>query len=172
MNIIKKVAIIGSESTGKTELASYLSEKFNTIYIPEIAREYIEKLNRAYQYTDVVNIALKQIEAMPKYITKANNILFFDTDLIITKIWLKHVFSYMPEWMDKKIKEQQIDLYLLCNNDIEWKYDPVRENPQLREYLFYLYKNELENFNFNYKIVAGTGEKRKLNAFKSVKGLF
>lgn len=164
MKEVKKVVLIGSESTGKTELAEYLAEKYNTVFMPEFAREYIENLNRKYSYEDVNKIALKQVDEEKNYLLKANKILFYDTFLIITKIWFKHVFSHIPSWLIDKIKSSDIDLFLLCNNDIPWKYDPARENPHLREYLLELYKSELDNHNFNYRIIAGRGEKRLKNA--------
>ncbi len=172
MRNIKKIVLIGSESTGKTELAEHLAKKFNTTYIPEYAREYIEKLNRSYRYEDVINIALKQIEQEQVFLEKAHEILFYDTYLIITKIWLQHVFNHVPDWINKRIKDSDIDLFLLCNNDIEWKYDPARENPDLREYLFEKYKSELEYYHFNYRIISGRGEERFKKAELFVNELF
>jgi len=83
---IKRIVLIGPESTGKTELTQFLSREFNTVYVPEYAREYIEKLNRKYSYNDVVHIAETQVGLSKKMINKANKVLFYDTYLIITKI--------------------------------------------------------------------------------------
>jgi NadR type nicotinamide-nucleotide adenylyltransferase len=160
MKKVKKVVLIGSESTGKTELAEYLSEKYRTLYIPEFARSYIENLSRPYTYDDVNRIAQIQVDAEKNYVLKANELLFYDTYLIVTKVWFSHVFGHVPDWIDESLKSSDIDLFLLCNNDIPWKYDPARENPHLREYLFDIYKSELEKYNFNFRIVSGQGEKR------------
>ena len=169
---IKKIVLIGSESTGKTELAEHLAKLYNTVNIPEYARVYIESLNRTYNYQDVEKIAMKQVEQEKIFSKNANKILFYDTYLIITKIWFHHVFHHVPNWIDMHLKNADIDLFLLCNNDIEWKYDPSRENPDLREYLFEKYKSELKNYKFNYRIVKGRGEKRFENAERYVKELF
>lgn len=168
---IKKVILIGSESTGKTEFTEHFAKLYNTVFIPEYAREYIESLNRTYNYHDVEKIALKQVEQENAFLKKANEILFYDTYLIITKIWFQHVFYHVPNWIDTYLKNADIDLFLLCNNDIEWKYDPVRENPNLREYLFEKYKSELEYYKFNYRIVKGRGKKRIENAERYVQEL-
>ncbi len=172
MRNLTKVVLIGSESTGKTELAKHLAKKYNTVFIPELARTYIENLNHAYNFNDVINIALKQIDEENSFVKQANKILFYDTYLLITKVWLDHVFGYVPIWLQERIKESDIDLFLLCNNDIKWKYDPVRENPDLREYLFEKYKEELEKYNFNYHIVDGVGDARFKKAEWFINELF
>ena len=166
---IKRIVIIGSESTGKTELAQFLAEKFNTVYVPEYAREYIENLNRHYTFKDVEIIAKKQIELEQKFAQKANHILFFDTYLIITKIWFQVVFNVVPEWIDEAIKNSKIDLFLLCSNDLPWIPDRVRENGgKMREKLFEMYKNEIQHYNYKFYIVSGHGDKRFNNALEIV----
>lgn len=166
---VKRIVLIGAESTGKTELSEYLSQKFNTVWVPEYAREYIENLKRPYYYDDVEYIANKQIELENTYCQKANKILFYDTYLIITKIWFKLVFNKIPDWIDEKIKNSKIDLFLLCNNDIPWVFDPVRENGgKMRNKLFEIYENELNQYKFNYKIIDGIGDERFRNAYNHV----
>lgn len=166
---IKRIVLIGPESTGKTELAEYLSKKFNTCYVPEYARSYIEKLGRSYSYSDVEHIALKQLELEKKIEEKANGVLFYDTFLIITKVWFDIVYKKRPGWLDETIKESTIDFYLLCNTELPWVDDPVRENGgEMREKLFDIYKKELEHYNFNYEIVNGLGENRFSNALNIV----
>lgn len=162
---IKRIVIIGPESTGKTELAQFLSRQFNTIYVPEYAREYIEKLNRHYTFIDVEHIARKQTELESKYLKRANHVLFYDTFLIITKIWFKVVYNKVPEWLEKNIMALKIDLFLLCNTEIPWIPDNVRENGgEMREKLFQMYKSELEKYTFKYEIIKGVGENRFENA--------
>jgi NadR type nicotinamide-nucleotide adenylyltransferase len=158
---IIKVVLIGSESTGKTNLSEFLANEFNTIFVPEFAREYIENLNSPYTYEDVEYIAHKQVTLEGEYLLKANKIIFYDTYLIITKIWFEIVYKRVPEWIDERIKKCNIDLFLLCNNDIEWIADSVRENGgEMRDNLFKIYENELIKYGFNYRIVNGKGENR------------
>ncbi|HRW63300.1 MAG TPA: ATP-binding protein [Bacteroidales bacterium] len=166
---IKRIVLIGPESTGKTELAQFLSKKLDTVFVPEYAREYIENLNRKYTYNDVVHIAETQINLSKRFINQANKVLFYDTYLIITKIWFKVVFNTYPSWIDKELTDNPIDLFLLCNTDIEWLPDAVRENGgEMREKLFEMYKQEIESFGFKYEIVKGVGEERFQNALEIV----
>ncbi len=169
----KQVVIIGPESTGKTTISEQLANYFNTNWLPEYSREYVEKLNRPYNYNDVEHIALKQIELQNEYLLKSNHLLFVDTDLIITKIWFTEVYKNYPLWIDDEIKRASADLYLLCEPDIEWIPDPLRENGgERRNYLFDCYKAEIEKFGFSYKIVNGIGNKRIECAVNNVKVFF
>ncbi|PKP22501.1 MAG: ATPase [Bacteroidetes bacterium HGW-Bacteroidetes-21] len=168
---IIRVAVIGPESTGKTELCKRLSETFRDIWVPEYARTYIEKLKRPYRYGDVLHIASEQCKEEEVYVRKAKKILFLDTDLIITKIWLSHVWNSCPSWIDDRIRNAQRDLYLLCNDDLPWEFDPVRENPDIRKYLFNCYKKEVEKNNFPYFVVSGIGEARVQCALEKIKEL-
>ncbi|MFO7827040.1 MAG: ATP-binding protein [Bacteroidales bacterium] len=170
---IKKIVLIGPESTGKTKLAKYLAKFYHTVAVPEYARGYIENLDRPYNYNDVEHIARMQVELENKTQEKANRFLFYDTYLIITKVWFDIVYKKVPDWIEQKIKESKIDLFLLCNNDIPWEPDPVRENGgEMREKLFDIYKNELENYKFSYKIVEGEGKTRYKNAINAIENFF
>ncbi len=164
-----KIVITGAESTGKTTLTKYLAKYYNSLYIKEYAREYVENLNRTYNYNDVVHIAKKQTELENEYLNKTDKILFVDTSLIITKVWFEVVFGKKPLWFKEKLIENFADFYLLCNNDLNWISDNVRENSgKMRQVLYETYKKNLEKYKLNYRIVAGKGNVRFKNAVKLV----
>lgn len=169
-NIIHRIVITGPESTGKTELAQALAEKLDVIWIPEYARQYVENLNRPYNYDDVVQIARYQIAREAEYTSKiGKGILIFDTWLIITKVWFDLVFGKCPEWVSDHIRSSKIDLFLVCDADLPWIADPVRENGgEKRNQLFQMYCNEIRSFGFNYEIVSGFGDKRTENAMSAL----
>ena len=159
---IKRIVITGPESTGKTELAMALAEKLNSVWVPEFARQYVENLGHDYSYDNVVEIARHQIAEEKKYSKEAKNeILIFDTWLIITKIWFDVVYETCPSWIPDHIRSSEIDLFLVCATDLPWIADPVRENGgEKREELFQLYIKEIQKFGFKYEIVQGFGEDR------------
>ena len=154
-NLIR-VVITGPESTGKTSLSERLSKHYNTPYIPEYAREYVTDLKRSYTLEDVIYIAEKQTELDNHYAKMANKVLFYDTYLIITKVWLDVVFNHQLPWIDKILNSNHIDMYLLCFPDIPWVPDPVRENGgEMRNVLFKRYQNELKQHNCVHHIIRG-----------------
>jgi len=163
---ITRIVITGPESTGKTALAQTLAEKYNTLWVPEYARDYVEKLNRPYDYDDVVRIARHQITQETIYASKVRHgLLFFDTWLIITKVWFDLVFGTCPEWVTDHIRASKIDLFLVCSTDLPWIADPVRENGgEKREELLTLYCDEIRSFGFDYEIIEGSGPARAANA--------
>jgi NadR type nicotinamide-nucleotide adenylyltransferase len=163
-----KIAITGPESTGKSMLAEQLAKHFHTAFVPEYAREYIDKLGRPYVYDDILKIAKGQLEQETKSYPKANKIIFCDTELIVTKIWSEHAFKKCDEWIIENIEKHKYDLYLLMNIDLPWEYDPQREHPHLREYLFDLYRHELSSRKLPFKIISGQNETRLNNAIEIV----
>lgn len=166
----KRVVLTGPESTGKSTLARQLAEKFNTIWIPELARQCAQQINGDFTYNDVVEIARKQLVQEIEVEEKINEIVFFDTSLIITKVWLDLVFKKYPKWIDEQIMFEEADLYLLCAPDIEWVEDPLRVNGGKKRYrLFERYLKELESYGFNYRIVTGKGQKRLDTCLEYVK---
>jgi NadR type nicotinamide-nucleotide adenylyltransferase len=167
-NNFLKIAITGPESTGKTELTRKLAAHYNATHIPEYARTYIEALKRPYNYLDVVHIAHRQIE-LEKETNFPGRYLFLDTELIITKVWMEVVFGHCPAWIDNSIRESRINLYLLCDIDIPWVEDRVRENGgAMREKLFHIYEQLIAANGFTYKIVSGIGELRLNNALAAI----
>ena len=171
-NAIKKIAIIGPECTGKTTLAQSLAQHFQTIWIPEYAREYVLNLNQPYNYNDVVHIAQKQKSQICQEYELANRFVFFDTELIITKVWFDIVFKDKPEWIENAIATSGFDMYLLCNTELIWEPDVVRENGgEMREKLFTIYENELKSRNFKYVIINGIGNERFEKAVSYINNL-
>ena len=146
-----KVAIIGPESTGKSTLARELAEQFKGTYVPEYAREYVERKGRKeLTYDEVCEIAREQI----KSISEAG-FYFFDTELIVTKVWLEYAFGKVPEWLVDAIKTYPMDLYLLTYPDIPWVPDPARYNGSqaMREELFVRYEEEVKATGVPYYVI-------------------
>lgn len=150
--------ITGAESTGKSALTRELAEKYGATGIPEFARTYLEALGRPYTYADVEAIARGQAALITKY--RHEPLVFFDTCLIIIKVWFREVYQKIPEWIDPEIEKIGRGVYLLCGPDLPWEDDPLRENPDRREYLNKQYENELNLAGFEYFRVSGSGSAR------------
>ena len=171
---IKRIVVTGPESTGKTELAHNLAQYFQTVWVPEYARSYVENLSRPYTREDIENIARYQLTQEKEFLAKARNgYLFFDTWFIITKIWFEVVYGDCPEWITEHIRRSEIDLFLVCDTDLPWIPDAVRENGgERRDELMNMYCHEIETLGFPYVVVSGSGENRLNNALKLLREKF
>lgn len=166
--MLKRVAIIGPESSGKTWLASKLAAYYNTKMVDEYAREYFKDRKYEYNLDDLVTIAEGQMKNEHCIASTSEGIIFCDTDIIVLKIWANEVFGTVPSWIEKKTQEKNYDLYLLCYPDLNWEPDPLRSNPHNRQYIYNLFVKELEQNNRNYKIVNKIGKQRLKNAINFV----
>jgi nicotinamide riboside kinase len=158
--------ITGSESTGKSTLTEQLARHFRGQGFPEYARTYLESLGRPYSYSDVENIARGQIELIQS--NRQNGLVFFDTCLIILKVWFREVYGRIPDWLESEIPISGAGIYLLCEPDLPWEFDPLRENPHRREYLSEQYEIELKAAGFTYFRVFGTEDERLNHAIEIV----
>jgi len=168
---IKRVAIIGPECTGKSELSQYLAAELNTTWVKEYAREYIDNLDRAYTPDDLVAIAKGQIALEDRLAAKANRLLVCDTNLYVIKIWSNFKYGYVDPWILQQIASRRYDLYLLTYIDIPWEDDPQREHPQQREQLYSLYLKEMEAQAVPFIEVKGDRMDRKRIAKENVEKL-
>jgi nicotinamide riboside kinase len=166
---INKVVVTGPESTGKTSLSMMLAAHYGTVWVPEFSREYVAGLGRKYNYNDIEHIAREQVRREMDYISGAKRFIFFDTHLIVTKVWFRVVYGRYPEWIDDAITESGLDFFLVCNTDIPWIPDPVRENGgEMREKLLEMYMQEITSFGFPWEMVSGKDNSRIQSAINKV----
>ncbi|MBO9570849.1 MAG: AAA family ATPase [Chitinophagaceae bacterium] len=168
------MAIIGPESTGKSTLCTQLAEYYKTAWVPEYAREYLLKYGPSYTYDDLLCIAKKQLELEDLYAAKASHgLLFVDTEMYVMKIWCEFVFGKTHQWILDQIASRTYDLYLLCNIDLPWTRDELREYPDLkpRQQLFNMYKDNMINQHVPWKIIEGTEDERIKSAVNAVEQL-
>jgi len=161
---IIRIGITGPESTGKSVLAEQLAMHYRTSWVPEYSREYLEKIGRPYELEDILEIAKGQLQKEEEQSRSANRFLFCDTELIVTKIWSEVKYQHCDPWILKNIDIHRYPLYLLCDIDLPWEYDPLREHPERRSFLFDLYLKELSRRNFPFAVINGMGEDRLKNA--------
>lgn len=162
MDDIKKIVVIGPESTGKSTLSDALAKQLKTIWVREYAREYLESLNRDYKADDLLQIAKGQVALEEDLLKKANKYLVCDTDLQVIKVWSNAKYGICDRWILEQIAERKYDLYLLMYIDIEWQDDPLREHPspEERSYFYNLYRDIVQNSGVPWADIRGTHEER------------
>jgi NadR type nicotinamide-nucleotide adenylyltransferase len=166
--MLKKIAITGPESTGKSWLAERLAGHYQTHFVKEYAREYLARLQKPYALDDIVQIAKGQLEAEKMLEAKSDQLLFADTEMLVCKIWASVVFGKIPEFIQQAFEKQQYDLYLLCDIDLPWEADPLREHPDRRKEIMGLYKQALTEHKMPFKLVSGKGDERLQHAIAFV----
>ena len=166
MNNIKKIVILGPESTGKSTLCAALAKHYQTEWCPEYARQYLTENGTDYTYDNLLTIAKGQLRGEDEFVEKANKLLIIDTDMYVMKVWSEYVFNNCHPFILEQINERKYDAYLLCDIDLPWTADEMREYPteEPRKELFTLYKELLMNQNTPWEIVRGTGDARTQNA--------
>jgi NadR type nicotinamide-nucleotide adenylyltransferase len=166
--MVRRIAITGPESTGKSRLAENLAKEYKCSWVPEYAREYLAKLDRPYRYDDILEIARGHITRENNTISSSDKFLFNDTECLVTKIWCDVKFGKCHEWIIQQLDKRPHDLYLLCDIDLPWEPDPMREHPHLREYLFNLYYEELKLRKLPFEVITGIGNARLLFAIDAL----
>ena len=183
---MKKIVIIGPESTGKSTLCKQLAAHYNTTWVAEYAREYLLKNGTAYTYENLLEIAKGQVSSEQLAIdswqltereeqkrTKNEKLLFIDTDMYVMKVWCEFVFDKCHHWILNRIAERKYDLYLLCNIDLPWIKDELREYPDLlsRQKLYHYYKDIMINQNVAWVEINGTYEERFKKSIETIDNL-
>jgi NadR type nicotinamide-nucleotide adenylyltransferase len=174
--MIKKVAVIGPESTGKSTLCEQLAAHYGTSWVPEYARAYLQEHGTHYTFEDLLVIARGQVAAedwqyLSMQATGASQpLLVIDTDLYVLKVWSEFVFDRCHTWILDEIARRSYDLYLLCDTDLPWIQDDLREYPDLerRRELYYIYKDIMVNQSIPWVNISGNYEQRLHRAVTAV----
>lgn len=191
---MKKIVVIGPEATGKSTLCEGLAAHYGTLWVPEYAREFLLQNGTDYTYEDLLTIAKGQQaleEEMATQLVKRHQTLaisepstansqpptvnslpplIIDTNQYVMKVWNEIVFGNCHPWVLKQAALAQYDLYLLCDVDLPWVQDGLREYPDhaMRRRLFLEYKDILINDGTPWAIISGTGAHRLQTAIQII----
>jgi nicotinamide riboside kinase len=195
--MLKKIVIIGPESTGKSSLCKQLAAHYKTLWCPEFAREYLLKHGMNYSFDDLLTIAKGQLALENEYVeevrktesqkdqkivsgpsshsplTTHHSLLFIDTDMYVMKVWCEFVFENCHRFILDQIIERKYDFYLLCNIDLPWIKDELREYPDLkrRQQLYSIYKDIMINQSVPWVDINGDYDQRLAKAIISIDSL-
>ena len=166
-----RVVLTGSESTGKTVLAWRLAQHYHAVHVPEFVRGYAEKKNGVLSFSDHGPIAHGQIALEDKHIARAERLIIQDTDLLSTVVYCAHYFGQCPAWIADAAAERRPDLYLLCEIDIPWVADGVRDRGNKREPMQKLFVDAVVASGVPFALVSGVGDVRFERAVEAIDAL-
>ncbi|MCX2573845.1 ATP-binding protein [Pedobacter sandarakinus] len=170
MNIpVRKIAIVGPESTGKSTLSKQLAKHYKVAWVPEYARYYCENLAAPYTLQDEINMYYGQLALEDAVLaTNEKGFIICDTTFVTVKIWSDEMLGETPQLVLDALPERPYDLYLLMDIDLPWQDDPLRDFPNQREYFMEVWHKELTSLKAKYKVISGLGEDRIQNAISVI----
>ena len=171
-----KVVLYGPESTGKTTLAKQLAEHYNTLWVPEFMREYLQKKwdseKKLVTKEDLIPIAKGQLKLENEAAQQVENLLICDTNLLELKVYSEYYYNgFCPSEIKNEATKNNYSIYLLTYIDTPWEADDLRDRPENREEMFRTFEAELKKQGFRYKILMGTEKKRFETAVKIIDAL-
>ena len=172
INIVK-VVLFGPESSGKTSLSQHLARYYNTVWVPEFARDYLQQKwnnkRKTCEKEDFIPIAIGQMALENKLAEKADKILICDTDLLETKVYSEEFYDgFVDEILERAAIENSYDLYLLTYIDTPWEKDDLRDRPEQRLEMFTAFENALIQNKRPYILLIGNKEARLKIATKAI----
>jgi NadR type nicotinamide-nucleotide adenylyltransferase len=165
-----KVVLFGPESTGKSTLTEALAKHYQTTFVPEYAREFLQhKWNHKRQTCakeDLIPIAEGQMKLENELALLANKVLICDTDLLQTQVYSEVYYDgYCDPSIRASAKKNSYDLYFLCDIDVPWVADDLRDKPDERELMFNAFEAALKLHQRPYVKLNGS----KNHRFKTAK---
>ena len=171
-----KVVLFGPESTGKTTLSKALADHFDTLWVAEYAREYLQNKwdleQKTCEPSDLLPIAIGQMQLENAAAAKTNTLLFCDTNLLVTKVYSQVYYNgYCDPLIDHYAKKNCYKLHLLCYIDIPWVPDDLRDKPNERQKMFSAFEGALKKQDLPYVILRGSKQERLENAVSHINEL-
>lgn len=171
-----KIVLFGPESTGKTTLAGQLADHYNTVWVSEYMRRYLQDKWDQEQKTceplDLIPIAIGQMKLENEAAQSIDSVLICDTNLLEIKVYSEVYYSgYCDPLIEKYAIENTYDLYFLTYIDTPWEADNLRDKPNDREMMFNTFWQALENSNKPYVILKGSERERLKIAIEHINNL-
>ena len=166
-----RVVLTGSESTGKSTLAVELARYYDAALVPEFVREFAEAKGGMIDFSDHGPIARGQMALEDAQLALGRPIVVQDTDLLSTVVYCKHYFGRAPDWIVDEAAARAPDLYLLCEIDLPWIADGVRDRGHMRDEMQQLFRDAVMSSGAPVAIVHGEGKERLERAVDAVDAL-
>ena len=167
--LIPKVTFIGAESTGKSTLSLKVAAHLGATWIPEYGRLYCEQVRSVVDQRDMDLIVLGQMALEDWGMRHAPRLLVCDTDVLTSCIWNERYFNHYPDWMSREFEKRRSDLFLVCDIDLPWVADDIRDSGGERRRWFHRrFLEELRARHLPHVLVSGNYAERFHRALTAV----
>jgi NadR type nicotinamide-nucleotide adenylyltransferase len=155
-----RIVLTGSESTGKSTIAAQVAQHYGVEVVPEFVRRFAQEKATPIAFSDHGPIARGQMALEDEYLGRATQLLIQDTDLLSTVVYCRHYFGRCPAWLEEAASTRRPDLYLLCETDVPWMADGVRDRGHLRNEMQQLFVAAVHASKTPSRSLRGTPESR------------
>lgn len=156
----RRIVVTGSECTGKTTLSQQIATHLGALWLPEYARVYAESVKRTLTSADVEPIARGQVDMEDAALASRPDVTCLDTDLLSTVVYARHYYGSCPDWIVAATRARLASLYLLCDIDLPWEADGIRDQPEARAVVHTAFRQALDEFGAPTCLVSGIGPAR------------
>ena len=176
-----RIVFTGSESTGKTTLAAAVGRHYGVDVVPEFVRRFAEEKGGTIEFSDHGAIARGQIALEDEFLERAMHtrpgrpappalpaLLIQDTDLLSTVVYCRHYFGRCPPWIEETAARRRPDLYLLCDTDVPWVADGIRDRGHMRDEMQRLFEAAVDASETRRATVSGTHQDRVVRAVEII----
>ncbi|WP_343730776.1 ATP-binding protein [Duganella sp.] len=160
---MKRIAILGTEASGKSTLAAALAERYGTVWVPEYLREFVDMEGRVPVASDQIHIARMQLVREAAAAPHATRYLFCDTTPLMTAVYSIHYFGGIDDQLAvlASTHTSDYDLTLVAAPDMPWEADGLmRDNDEVRQTINRILLEELAARGISYVPVGGSVEQR------------
>lgn len=171
---LRKVAIVGAESTGKTTLARQLAAHYQTSWNPEFVREFA-MLKQQINASDLTAADLDTIfwgqwaTEEQAYRRASPPFVFLDTNLLMSLVYADYYQNTQKAWWERVFAGRSY-LYLLAEADFDWQPDPLRESPRVQSRLQQRIRSELQRRSIPFCSLRGEVQERVAQAIEWLEG--
>ncbi len=165
-----RVVVTGPECTGKTTLARAIASRLGAPWVPEASRAYAEARGGVLSSADVEPIATATRDALRRATAAGPAVLVADTDLVSTVVYARAYYGSCPDWVEEECRVQLGALYLLCDTELPWQADGVRDRPSAadRAAMYDTFARTLRSLGARVVPITGTGAARTALALDAV----
>lgn len=161
VNFVQRIVILGAESSGKSQLAEALAKHYQTVWVPEYLREFVELKQRVPLEEEQLQIAMTQLEREHDLSSNAKKWLFCDTSPMMTALYSRYYFKRLPAPLETLDLQHDYDFTIVTAPDIPWVADGLqRESPAVRQQIHAQLVETLDERDIPFLLVEGTLDER------------